>query len=193
MKKQNESTVTLICTNCRDTFERTTADHKRRLNKLPGNTNFFCGRRCSTIHRNSNRVGNGTHLTKYQFKPGESARLVYDQNFTWYIHRLTTDQRRDLKYTGDRLELQQTLINQWNAQQGKCAVTNVPLQLRVGAAGTCLTDNMFHVASIDRIDNALPYQRGNMQWVSVAINKARGNTPMDMFKQHLTLLLKEVA
>lgn len=192
MKNKKETTITLVCTNCGHDFEKTVAEYKRRLNKLPGNQNFFCGRRCSASHRNSHRPNNGCHLTEYRFKPGDPARLIYDQNFTWYIHRLTTDARRDLKYVGDRIELQDLLLEQWNAQQHKCAITSVPLHLRVGASGKCLTDNMFYVASVDRINNSLPYQQGNIQWVSTAINRARGNTDLDLFKQQLSQLVNEL-
>lgn len=192
MKNKKETTITLTCTNCKHEFEKTVAEYKRRLNKLPGNQNFFCGRGCSASHRNSHRLNNGRHLIGYRFKPGDLARLTYDQNFTWYIHRLTTDNRRDLKYTGNRIELQDILLEQWNAQQHTCAITNVPLFLRVGASGKCPTDNMFYVASVDRIDNSLPYQRGNIQWVSTAINRARGNTDLELFKQQLSQLVNEL-
>lgn len=193
MKQAKGSTVTLTCTNCNNEFEKTVAEYKRRLNKLPGNTNFFCGRGCSASHRNAHNINNGSHLHKYRFQPGESKRQVYDQKFTWYIHRLTTDYRRDLKYTGDRIELQSMLVEQWNTQGGKCAITNVPLVLRVGQRGVCDVDNMFYVASIDRIDNGAPYKRGNIQWVSTAINKARGNTDIDTFKRHLASLVRELS
>lgn len=192
MKIKKETTITLTCTNCGHDFEKTVAEYKRRLNKLPGNQNFFCGRGCSTSHRNTHRTNNGEHLIKHRFKPGDTARQVYDQKFTWYIHRLTTDQRRDLKYVGDRLELQNMLVDQWNAQEGKCAITNVPLHLRVGQRGTCPIGNMFYVASVDRIDNTVPYQQGNIQWVSTAINRARGNTDFETFKQHLAQLVQEL-
>ncbi len=192
MKNRKKSTISLTCTKCGDPFERTVSDHQRRLNKLPDSTNFFCGRSCSSSYRNSHRANNGNHLKEYRFVVGDTARMVYDRNFTWYIHRLTTDRRRGLKYSGDRLELQSMLMDQWKIQQGRCAITGVHLQLRIGASGQCDTDNVFQIASVDRINNELSYTKGNVQWVSMAINRARGNTDLSLFKEHLSNLVQTI-
>lgn len=190
--KREEPTIELTCTNCDVKFLKTVAEYKRRLSKLPDSTNFFCTKSCSAIHGNKHRVGGGGHLVKYRYKLGDTGHQLYDQNFTWYIHRLTNDHRRNLKYTGDRVELQTTLQELWEAQHHRCAITNVSLTLRVGAKGACETNNSWYVASIDRVDNTLPYQLGNIQWVSTAINVARGKTDNELFKTHLVHFLKDV-
>ncbi len=190
--KQKMSTIDLTCANCKCIFSKTAAEYKRRLCKLPDSINFFCSRSCGATFNNSRRENNGAHLIQYRFEPGNVKGQLYDQQFTWYIHRLTSDHRRDLKYVGDRQELQEVLRIQWETQQHQCAFTNLPLSLKVGSLGKCSTTNPFYIASIDRINNRLPYQLGNIQWVSTAMNCARGNRDIETFKQDLGSFLLDV-
>ena len=186
MTKTKETTYKLLnCTNCTTEFSIPVTDYKRRIRKLPDSTNFFCNRSCSASHRNRNRVDNGKHLKQYRFKQNNTKRQLYDQQYTWYIHRLTTDSRDHNKYAGDRLELQTMLQAQWSIQGGTCALSGQQLELRVGAQGTTTDKNPFKIASLDRIDNSKPYELGNIQWVSVSMNQARGSLELDLFKKYL--------
>ncbi len=57
------------------------------------------------------------------------------------------------------------LIRQWTAQDGQCAYTGIPLVFGPNSKNTCVT-----TASLDRIDSALPYVVGNVQWVHKYVN-----------------------
>jgi len=60
----------------------------------------------------------------------------------------------------------------FNKQQGKCALSGVPLKLEVGS----LT-----VLSIDKIRPEKGYTIGNVQWVAWAVNRAKGEMSQQMF------------
>jgi hypothetical protein len=88
--------------------------------------------------------------------------------------------------------LQDILLTQWNHQGYQCAITGVELSLKVGTKGICVTSNPFYIASIDRVDNSLPYKQDNIQWVSKAINLARGNCDIEQFTNYTKQFLTEV-
>lgn len=69
-------------------------------------------------------------------------------------------------------------------EDGRCAVTKISLELR-NRNGKTRQSNPFLIASLDRIDNSLFYQEGNVQWISVAMNFARNKIALDEFKEYL--------
>lgn len=79
-----------------------------------------------------------------------------------------------------RLLFADKILELWNKQNGKCAITNVHLYLRK-TSGKCRTKNPFKIASLDRINNAKPYTTDNVQWVSLAINHARNSLSLPDF------------
>ncbi|PPD55309.1 MAG: hypothetical protein CTY12_01500 [Methylotenera sp.] len=85
----------------------------------------------------------------------------------------------------DRLAFADHLVDLWNLQQYKCAFTGVVLTLR-DKTGKCDESNPFKIASLDRIDSNIPYKKGNVQWVSLAMNLAKQDTNNDEFITYLT-------
>lgn len=65
-------------------------------------------------------------------------------------------------------------------QQGKCALTGVPL--------TCIGDFKDITASLDRIDNAVGYIRDNIQFVHKDVNMMRGQLSMPRFLELCTAI-----
>jgi hypothetical protein len=62
----------------------------------------------------------------------------------------------------------QHLMDLWDAQEGKCALSGVPMVYRTGAVvGASI--------SIDRIDQRRGYEAGNLRLICHAINCFRGN------------------
>jgi hypothetical protein len=66
----------------------------------------------------------------------------------------------------------------WEKQKGRCAVTNLPMEL---TAGTRKKKNYFRV-SIDRINNDIGYTKENVQFVCFAVNQMKSDLTVDEFK-----------
>jgi hypothetical protein len=64
-------------------------------------------------------------------------------------------------------------VDVFEGQGGRCALTGVPLT----------TNGRFRdiTASLDRIDNAKGYEKGNIQWIHKALNLMRGDMPLGEF------------
>ena len=86
----------------------------------------------------------------------------------------------------------------WESQDGKCAYSGLPMLLPDIPEDSCRTVkfgegcNPILCGSVDRIDSALPYQPGNLQFVCRGINHlksdAHGHQVMaflDLYKQKL--------
>lgn len=121
---------------------------------------------------------------------------LYPEEYTWYIHRVTTDRRGDrtkiVMETEERKEFVVELDRVWKQQNGKCAFTGLTLERRRGNKGITKTDNPFLIASLDRIDCSKPYSADNIQWVSVGMNLARGNLSVERFAKSLEVFACEV-
>lgn len=87
-----------------------------------------------------------------------------------------------LKYTANRrnhefnLDLEY-LRNLFLAQDGRCALSDIPLQFRSSAHSSDKT------ASIDRIDSDKGYIKGNVQWVHKDLNKMKMEFNQEYFLQ----------
>lgn len=55
----------------------------------------------------------------------------------------------------------------WRQQNGKCAYTNIPL---VNPHYKIKQNSIIYTASLDKIDSSKGYKKGNVQFVSMAIN-----------------------
>lgn len=150
------NTTLLECSNpaCKTLFERRNSEVNRnaRLNRAN-----FCGSSCKGKMNHS-------HLTYRE------------------TSHLNSANRRD-KYTGLRDHLRRAkrrradtdlslddLLQQWELQEGKCIYTGV---LMVHPVSCPKDTDMFHKASLDRVDSALGYVNGNIQFISATCNFAK--------------------
>jgi hypothetical protein len=175
------STVDLVCENCKCNFMKTEADYNRRIWKLPDSP-FFCSRACNMLYK---RAANPEIFAR-NTSPGPQYKNTfnkkYDVNISWYVKRCSSDGRFRPLSVAEKLSLHDHLKDMWT---GNCAFTGLPITRR-NATGKVPTENPFIIASVDRIDCNLPYQVGNVQWVSLAINLARNNTDVAEFQQYIT-------
>ncbi len=81
----------------------------------------------------------------------------------------------------------QYLMSIWDAQQGRCALSNIPLTLEVN------TRNINTQASLDRIDSSIGYVQGNVQFVSCALNYAKSNKSDDSIRDLIALIKEHAA
>lgn len=86
--------------------------------------------------------------------------------FSYYI--------RKAKYRGKCGNISEEYLSDlWQEQDGRCSYTGIQLVLH-GAVNDLRT-----LASLDRIDSSLPYEMGNVQFVSGCINMAKNIMPND--------------
>lgn len=57
----------------------------------------------------------------------------------------------------------------WDAQNGRCAISNIPMKYHAKGMGRKSLDS----ASLDRIDSDKGYTKDNVQFVAMAINLAK--------------------
>lgn len=72
----------------------------------------------------------------------------------------------------------------WNLflQQGKkCALSGVELNISSSINKNHNIDRSNHTASLDRIDNNLPYIEGNVQWIHKTLNAMRRQYSVEEF------------
>jgi len=67
------------------------------------------------------------------------------------------------------------LVEIWNAQKGRCALTGWEMTMKLGS-GVIPTN-----CSIDRIDSSRSYEVGNVQLVCRAVNIAKSNLTPELF------------
>lgn len=188
--------VHLNCAQCQTLFDVRISDYKRRVWKLPTSSNFYCTRKCGGLWRSENVVRpankNPTYLRDYRLAHGLTNQK-HDANYVWYANRIASEHRNHAKTTMSRPDIIVMLNKLWQCQQGKCAISEVPLVLRVGVKGQCKEVDPFKIASVDRIDCGLPYGPDNIQWVSMGLNIARNSLSLQLFKQYLINFIETAA
>lgn len=80
---------------------------------------------------------------------------------------LVTVKNKDLRF-GDQLAFEHFLVALIDAQEGRCAITDLPLQFDGEH-----TDLEF-LCSLDRIDSDRDYEDGNLQVVCRFVNRWKG-------------------
>lgn len=63
----------------------------------------------------------------------------------------------------------------WESQAGKCALSDLPIDLRIN------WQRHLQTASLDRIDNTKGYIEGNVQWVHKDVNFMKYTFSQDYF------------
>lgn len=72
------------------------------------------------------------------------------------------------------------MLRQWNNQDGKCALTGLPLVTEANSPRT---------ASLDRIDSSVGYIPTNIQWICSVVNTMKSDLDQDDFiewSSHIT-------
>lgn len=80
-----------------------------------------------------------------------------------------------------RSELKALAEQLWTQQNGRCALTGKPFEMKSDETGGVPDDRV----SLDRIDNSLGYCAGNTQLVTQFANRARGQLPVEEARRRL--------
>lgn len=154
------------CSYCKILFDKPVKEFNRR-SKL-GITKFYCSRSCSA-KLNKNAIAN----------KGKSAHNKNNHNpFLEYVRRAKV--RKKFKVNIDSKYLEEL----WNNQKGKCALSNIPIE------HPKYNKNINYMASLDRIDSSKGYVKGNVQFVSCAINYAKHTKEDSSIKEFINLIIK---
>lgn len=164
----------VICENCGNTFEKLSKEVKRSL-KL--NRPQYCSRSCA-----KSTEANINHLK--QFRNSDVSRLDASNRrdeYTGFREHLLRAKRRTQEVDIDLEDLKQT----WEKQKGICPYSKVKLRF-VSKVGK---NNPIYTMSLDRKDSNLGYVKGNIQFISIAMNLMK-NSMTEEEMQELLLILK---
>lgn len=175
--KQNRKTIELVCDECGTPYKKAISEYKRGLRT--GRNKSFCSISCSISNRNRVNPPN----TSSAFDIGKwSKNNSQSDNCTPFKYYLKKAKSRKWETDLDC----EYLNTVWSNQMGKCAITNIPIVLKTHT--TTSKDLGLTCASLDRIDSSKGYVKGNVQFVCVAINLAKGNRSDGEIKEFLRVI-----
>jgi hypothetical protein len=147
-------------------------EYTRQIKK--GREHFYCSLSCSLSHRNK------TNPPTKGMKINHPGRVDEFTPFRYYV--------RKAKTRGKSHDLDLAYIKQlWESQNGRCAFTGIQLTPYDHRRG--IQDNIT-LASLDRIDSSVGYVKGNVQFISAALNLAKQDMPDSQFRQGLATLFE---
>jgi hypothetical protein len=161
------------CKNCGIEFEKPLTEIRRNEKLSRPN---FCTRTCVGKHNIKNLGDKKFDLTTLGYKrlPDE------DSKFRYHF--------RNIKKRNQIIDVSiDDLKTQWEIQNGICEFTGVNLTL---SSYSKISKNPIYAASLDRIDNSKGYIKGNIRWVSRAINWMKNNMSDDMVYELIGLIVK---
>ncbi len=163
-----------ICKNCDKEFEKPLTEIRR--NEKLGRPNF-CSRTCV----GKNNIKNlGDHLGDYKKIMGYKR---YGDDFTKfrYHYRNILTRKQLVEVTIEDLR------EQWIIQKGICPFIGVELVL---SSYSKIEKSPIYSASLDRIDSNVGYIKGNIRWISRAINWMKNEMNDNMVNQLIDILIE---
>ena len=106
------------------------------------------------------------------------AKRKRDSELLAYLRSLMRNCMRRQRPRTARLHIQD-LLDAWERQQGRCALTGVPMSHTYSAS---IPDRFARNASLDRIDPAQDYTRDNIMLTCHIINQMRWYMTVDEFR-----------
>jgi uncharacterized protein (DUF433 family) len=162
--------TSIICSFCGKKVEKIATEIKRQQKR--GKTLFYCGLSCAG-------KSHSDRLKKYIEQNTEVIKQYCDNRkdeFTPFRYHLRNAKRRSQGTSRSakkdfNLSLED-IRDIWNNQNGKCAVTSLPLVCKTFDDGK--NKNPYQ-ASLDRINNNKGYSKDNVRFVCLIVNYARNN------------------
>ncbi len=150
--KQNRKLIKITCDCCGIEFEKPESEYNRNIKFKKDN---YCSRNCSgkMCNKNKKQKGNPSNLISSNKRDDYTPFRYYYRN----AKRRTKDFDLTLEY----------LKELWEFQNGICPYTGISLIL---SEYTTKHNNPIYNASLDRIDSSKGYIKGNVQFISIAIN-----------------------
>jgi hypothetical protein len=172
-KKQHYKLGMTFCKNCGVEFEKPLTEI-RRNEKL--NRPNFCSRSCVGKNNLKNFGEKRVDLSKLGYKRLGDEYTIYRYHF------------RNIKKRNQIIDVSiDDLKEQWELQNGICEFSGVKLIL---SSHTKIEKNPIYAASLDRIDNSKGYVKGNIRWVSRAMNWMKNTMTDDMVNELINIIIK---
>lgn len=162
-----------VCKNCGLVFEKSLSEIKRN-EKL--NRPNFCSRSCAGKNNLKNFGDKRMDASKLMTKRRGDQYTKFRYHF-----RNIKKRNKDIDITIDDLK------DRWEYQNGICEFTGVKMVL---SSYTKIVKNPIYTASLDRIDNNKGYVKGNIRWVSRAINWMKNDMNDDMLNELIMLIIE---
>lgn len=158
------SEVELCCAGCGRAFTKAKKEVTRR--RKAGCTEFFCGTSCYARARGSRNLG-------HELGSGRVSNLLAsnrqdpDSPFRYFL--------RKARSRGRGADLDAAFLQAlWDDQQGRCSLSGIKMALPRNSLAWESNSHDPWKPSLDRIDPSLPYRKGNVRFVTVLGNLARG-------------------
>jgi hypothetical protein len=172
-KKTKYKMGTTVCNNCGIEFEKPLTEITR--NKKLNRPNF-CTRTCVGKHNLKNFGDKKFDLTTLGYKR-------FSDEYTNFRYHFRNIKKRnyDVNITIEDLK------ELWEKQNGICEFSGVNLKL---SSYSKINKNPIYAASLDRIDSSKGYVKGNIRWVSRAINWMKNTMSDDMVNELINLIVE---
>jgi len=162
--------IPMVCANCEVQFMKPWGDARKGL--VRGQIEFFCSIGCATKYRKA-----VDRLISY----ADKKRGTHDP-YRYYYNSLKNRSRKSgIDVTIDPVYIKQL----WRHQKGRCRYTGIKLKLQSHAN---IKVKPHKLASIDRINSSEGYVEGNVQFVSVTCNLAKGSMDEKDFLEFMETL-----
>lgn len=174
--------ITLKCDWCKNNFDRELTTHNNQK-LLRGMGHTFCSHKCASFHLN-NRIRRGEiKRKKYQRHPDTIRKRIYSP-----FKHIINSCKYGRKNRGDGMNIDEKYLKElWEKQHGICSYTGIKMILPENIDMQRNTHSLKKI-SLDRIDSSKGYIKGNLEFVCMAINRAKNSNS----KEELISFLKEV-
>lgn len=166
----------VYCENCKKEFEK--QERYVKITERKGRKHF-CTLSCSAKFQLLDDTSNFKPHPEYLIPGNAINRKDENSEFRYYIRKAIYRQK-----LGD-LTIED-ISDCWYRQAGKCALSGLPMKLR----GQHTSE--FEMASLDRIDSRKPYEKNNIQFVVLPLNRAKHSSSNENFKYFLKKLKESI-
>lgn len=162
-------TVKVECNYCGKEVEKPRGEYNRRVRL--GKNKFYCNNSCgSKEKKNLDRL---RLCSKYDISQHCQNRKDDSSCFRWYIKSMSIENRSSKRARSKELSVDLEYLKLlWISQGGFCPFSNISMILKTHTYRKNDQANPY-TASLDRIDNSIGYEKGNIRFVCLMANYAR--------------------